>query len=448
MLYNQFLERLVLPAGDFVFRSRYAAELRAWRRCTRMSSDEVDALQARRLASMLAYAREHIPYYRDFAIAHDDDARRLLARFPLLSKTTVKSQLDRFVHPGASNLDVEFSSGSSGVQGKVFLNQAAQSISRAATTHIWEWAGFRLGENLLQLGMGEKRPFKKRLKDRFFRVDYELAFKLSESEIRRVLEKNRHRKSLFFVGYASALYTFAQVANRHGLGFPCMAVVSFGDKMFDHYRREIQAAFSCKVYNTYGATEGFVIAGECEAGRLHILSPHVVIEVLDGEGRPAPPGEMGRVHVTTLDNFAMPLIRYSLGDLVTLEDPIARCSCGRPYPMLRTIIGRDTDIVATPAGQKLIVHFFTAIFEYYSSIRQFKVVQRTIAGIEIQYIPDTGFQPHLLNEIEGKIRAKLDGESFQIAFRVVDEIRPAPSGKPQIIESRIASQALAAGVSS
>ena len=129
-----------------------------------------------------------------------------------------------------------------------------------------------------------------------------------------------------------------------------------------------------------------MIAAECEYHTYHIMSPHVYIEILDENGNEVKDGELGNIHVTHLDNFLMPLIRYKIGDLGVKSSPDYVCNCGRSLPVLKHIIGRDTDVVYTESGKPLIVHFFTGIFEHFSTINQFQVVQKDNEPFNIKYI--------------------------------------------------------------
>jgi phenylacetate-CoA ligase len=206
--------------------------------------------------------------------------------------------------------------------------------------------------------------------------------------------------------------------------------------MFPHFRRTIEEQFQTRVFDTYGCTEGCMIAAQCDCFSYHIMTPQVYVEVLDDHGQPVPPGVFGNVIVTRLDNYSMPLIRYHVGDLASLEPPDRMCECGRGLPLLKQIIGRDTDIVRTRSGKHMIVHFFTGIFEFYPQIKQFRVVQETLDEITIEYIPDAGFTPAITKKINEQITSLLQ-EDFPVRFIEVDRIDPTPSGKPQIVQSLV-----------
>src|SRR5207244_11937336 len=88
---------------------------------------------------------------------------------------------------------------------------------------------------------------------------------------------------------------------------------------------------------------------ECpEHSGLHVNADGVLIEIVAG-GRPAPPGTPGAIVVTDLSNFAMPLIRYQIGDVGVLAD--RACPCGRGLPLLESIEGREADYVVTADGR-------------------------------------------------------------------------------------------------
>ena len=105
--------------------------------------------------------------------------------------------------------------------------------------------------------------------------------------------------------------------------------------------------------------------------------------------------------------------------------------------MLEKVIGRDTDIVHTPSGKALIVHFFTGIMEHFEQIKQFKVVQRNKSEIEIEYIPDENFELDILDQISETMYGKAN-ERFTIRYIEVNSIAATASGKPQIIQNLIA----------
>jgi len=420
--------------GDLLLGTSFIAELKRWRTIQWLSADALVDLQKQNLGNVLRFAIGSIPYYARLDIDLTGNPYHDLARFPVVGKLDLKADPDAFVYGDRSRLICSKSSGSSGVQGAVYMTRRERSRFQAIQTLLWEWAGFRLGAKYFQRGVSTERGVVKRVKDLLLRTTYVSAFQLDEKDAKRWLRHLQEHPHRFMGGYASSLYVFARLARELGVDDVSFeAAMSWGDKLFAHYKEAIERQFGCRVFDTYGCTEGIMIAGQCEHGAYHVMTPHVHVELLDDENRPVPTGHIGRVVVTRLDNFSMPLIRYKLGDLAEAADESTPCKCGRKFPILKRVIGRETDVVKTPSGKHLIVHFFTGIMEHFAEIKQFQVIQRTQARIEIDYIPDAGFHPEVLVKVR-QVMHERAGEPFPITFREVSNIPPAPSGKPEIVK--------------
>lgn len=435
MIYNRMLENIILPAGDLVIGTDFMTELRKWRNISRKSREEINAIQRKSLLNQLKYCKAKIPFYSKLNLPDIDDPYELIKHFPVVDKRAIKNNLSGLVVRSNSKLVKESSSGSSGIQGTVYMTKKEESVNRAIQVLWWEWAGYRLGDRIIQTGMTYKRNYEKQLKDILLQTDYYIAFGLDEQKIRHVLEKQVSSPRRMLLGYASSLYLFAKVASELKIdNIHFEGVVSWGDKMFEHYRRLIETQFRTKVFDTYACTEGFMIAAQCDHGSYHMMTPQTYLEILDEDDNELEDGKLGRVVVTRLDNRAMPLIRYSLGDLAAKEKSDAVCGCGMGLPLLSRIVGRDTDIVKTATGKHLIVHFFTAIFEHIPEIEQFRVIQKDINGIEIEYIKGKNFDDAVLDFVSNEIYSHL-GEKIEITFKEVRHIPSSPSGKPQIVQS-------------
>lgn len=436
MILNGFLEKIILPTGDQILGTVFMKSLEEWRSIQMLSEAELDSLQKYKLHALLTHAVSNIPFYKSL----DKQKKIYINDFPIITKEVISLNLDYMLwHPTKKDqLVCEKSSGSSGVQGMVYMSKKEQSKIMALQTLMWEWAGYKIGKEILQTGMTRKRSTVKKLKDILLKVDYQVAFGLSEKEIHSILFKHINKKPIFFGGYASSLYLFAQTALQKDVkNVKFESVISWGDKMFDHYRSAIESCFDCKVYDIYGSTEGFVISGQKDLEYQYIFTPHVYLEILDKDGNEVKDGEIGYVVLTSLDAFEMPLIRYNLGDLA-IKLPRHKYPKDRSLqlPLLQKIVGRETDIVYTPKGKGLIVHTFTGIMEHYQEIKQFRVIQTTLNKITIEYIPRTNFNPTVISQIKSRIHKEVN-EAFNIEFIEVVNIPNSPSGKPQIIVSSL-----------
>lgn len=440
IMYQKLLENILLPIGDLFNKSTYIKQLKYWRKVDLLTEKELEDLQKINLREVLVNATKEVPFYKNIKLTGDDPVK-WLTQFPVLTKSNLRNDnLDLISEKHSiSNLIKYSSSGSSGIQSSVYMNKEEQSILRGVLTHWWEWSGYKIGEPIVQTGMTIKRGVLKSLKDLFFRTYYLNAFSLSENQLETLCEKLRKRPDCYFLsGYASSLNVIAEYVLEKKYDIQLKSVISLGDKLFNHYRNNIVKAFKCKVYDTYGSNEGLMIAAQKDLDYLYILSPHVFIEIVDEYNNPVPEGEMGNVLVTRLDGFSMPLIRYKLGDLGILL-PKDKYPKEREfnYPLLQQIVGRETDVVKLPSGKKLIVHSFTGIFEFFEEIKQFRVIQKEINSITIEYIIGKGFKKEILEIITQELQKHIQDLNFRINYKEVKDIPSTKSGKPQIVESRL-----------
>jgi phenylacetate-CoA ligase len=433
-LYSRLLQSLILPLGDLLFHGNYSKKLKSVRQVLQASEKEILEFQEKSLEHILEHALKASPHYANLGIDKGNhSASNLLKQFPLLSKEELKHRENKILTMPFDSLVRNATSGSSGLQTRVYVSKEEQSTYRAIQTVWWEWAGFVIGQPMLQTGLAKTRTFEKRLKDFFFRTWYLYAFGLNRENTQEAIEWTKKTKA-FVGGYASSLFVLSDLIDEP---IQAKAAISWGDKLFDHYKDKISEKLSCEIYETYGTGEGLMIAAQHDLNYMYLMSPYVYLELLDDDGNPVEDGEIGHVVVTSLIHKAMPLIRYRLGDLAIRLPKSAYPEKRRfALPLLQKVIGRETDIVKTPRGKKLIVHSFTGILEYYDEIKQFCVLQSRIEGIRIQYIPDRGFDPSILDKIRAEL-LKLIDEEFEIEFEKVEEITATASGKPQIVISKL-----------
>lgn len=439
-IYNSILEKIIMPIGDQVNGSCVMKELRRWRSYSTLSSEEIDNIAQANLQSILSYAVLNVPYYNKYIQKREGiSPYEWIKEFPIVKKMDIRNHINDMIAIGykRKSLIECRSSGSSGIQGITYESKEEQSVHRALQILFWEWSGYYLGKRIVQTGMTTRTPLKQ-IKDLLLRTYYIFAFNHDEKQVLDLFCKIQNKRDLHLAGYASSLNVFAEIARKNNVNINFDAAISWGDKLFDQYARNIFNAFHCKCYDTYGCSEGVLIGAKKDLDYFYIMSPHVYVEIVDKEGNAVPDGELGYVLITRLDAYSMPLIRYYIGDLA-VKLPQSRYPLKRdlPYPLLERVIGRDTDIVRTHKGAYLVVHAFTGIFEHYPAIRQFKVIQYNLDGIEIEYIKGDGFSISILDEIRNIILAKLN-EDFAINFKEVEVIEATKSGKPQIIQSFIA----------
>ncbi|MBS1626415.1 MAG: phenylacetate--CoA ligase family protein [Bacteroidetes bacterium] len=439
MIINSLLEGFILPVADFFSGTTFVKDLGYWRNIVNNSNEnELQQLQKQNLQSLLNHTIQSIPFYQKQNIQLTNNPYADIKQFPIMHKNLMKNNLHELLIYDKNKMVSEKSSGSSGIQGEVFMTVNESRKYQAIQTALWEWSGYKLGLPFLQTGMTLNRGLLKSIKDFLFRVQYVNAYNLNKEQIIKNLHIAKKRNCKYFGGYASSLNVYAQTAIEEKIHLNLNGVIAWGDKLFEHYKHNIANAFGNPILTElYGTTEGFVISATCKYGNHHLLTPQTYIELLDKNGNEVKPGEIGYVVTTRLDAPSFPLIRYYLGDLAIKADEHEKCKCGRALPILKKIIGRDTDIIHTPTGKALIVHFFTGIFEHFNEIKQFRVIQKTKNNIEIEFIPSETFTQFTLEKIKAEIYKKAE-EAFPITFSEVSTIPATASGKPQIVQNLIA----------
>lgn len=437
-VYNTILRRIILPISEIIFGIPLTKELKKLDDFTRLSETEIASLQQQKLSLLLKHAVGHSEYYKKLNINIDNNNPiESLKKFPILTKPVLKKNTESILTEPKKNLLKNGSSGSTGEQTIIYWNKKEQTINRATQLLWWKWANYELGDKLIQTGINPKRLGLKKYKDFFFRTKYVQAFSHNEADIKNVLKGIKDDEDYVLAGYASSLYVMAKIAQENNIKVKFKSAISWGDKLFDYYKKTIRDTFGCKTYETYGSGEGFMIGAQKDLDYMYLMATNVFVEIVDDDGNEVEDGEIGNVIVTNLNGYAMPLIRYKIGDLgIKMARNNYPTHRELQLPIIQKIIGRDTDIVKTPSGNFLVVHSFTGIFEHIPEIKQFCVIQKELSGIEIQYITDKGFNNDILESIKVQILKSLN-EPFEIKFEEVKEIRPTKSGKPQLIVSHL-----------
>jgi phenylacetate-CoA ligase len=328
------------------------------------------------------------------------------------------------------------SSGSTGANFVVRQDSETAGWYRASFLLACEWAGWRIGEPHVQTGMTLTRNRGRWLKDLLLRCHYVSASDLCDHRLDQTLNLIERDRIQHLWGYPGSLYFIARRALEKGWNRPLGSIITWGDNLYPQYRSTIEAAFKTGVFDTYGCAEGIQIAAQC--GRMntyHVHTPDVIVEFLDNQESPVPPGQAGNLVLTRLHAGPMPLIRYQVGD-IAVRGGTRQCQCGRGYEVMGSIQGRDTDVVVTPSGNRLIVHFFTGIFEHFPEIESFQVTQESLGSMVLRLVPTKEFSPDSTANIISKLREK-GASDMRIDVELVSEVPVSPSGKQRFVISKV-----------
>jgi phenylacetate-CoA ligase len=211
----------------------------------------------------------------------------------------------------------------------------------------------------------------------------------------------------------------------------------YAETLTEANKARISRTFQCRVVNYYSSWEVPQMAQTCPDNSevLHVISERVILQVVREDGTLAPPGESGRVVVTDLSNYVMPFINYAIGDYAVAAPP---CPCGRGFPTLKRLEGRDTEVIQTPGGKHInggvLGQFLTFVIDVIPFIWEYQAVQHAPDALTLRVVPTAQYTSEFARMLQGKLEAFLE-PGLNITVEPVDHIPREPSGKRLIIKS-------------
>lgn len=417
------------------------------------SPEEARARQMALLTKLLVHASTNVPFYREAVGALDPDDVAAdpvahLKRFPVLTKADLRDRLDDLKVELGRGTFLDSSGGSTGEPTRFYKDSEQLASSLAATQVFLEWAGIERAERHVTL-CGARRDLRSGVSVglrviRYFygRVTLD-AFDMGEQTMREYTAFMRRLRPVVLEGYATALHSLAQFMEDTGETVPPLrAVVSSASTLHPHMRERIERVFAAPAFDRYGGREVGGVAAECERhDGLHVFSENVYLELLTPDGREADRGEEGEILLTGLWNHTMPMIRFRIGDRAIRGAD--RCECGRPYPLLERIIGRDVACFRRADGGYVDpifwVHMIGVEFNE-GEILKFQIVQEDMETIRVRLVPRPGADVRILSRRDAlteRIREAL-GAPVRVVYAVEEDIPPAESGKHAYTISKVA----------
>jgi|LNFM01.2.fsa_nt_gb phenylacetate-CoA ligase len=232
----------------------------------------------------------------------------------------------------------------------------------------------------------------------------------------------------YLLTYPNNLAALIDHFARCGERLPSLrAMLTVGETVSPALRTSCREVLGVEIQDVYSSQELGYIALQCPAsGLYHVMAESVLVEVLDAAGKPCAPGETGRLVVSSLHNYATPLIRYELRDHATVGGP---CTCGRTLPTLARIAGRERNMVKLPGGR---THWPLVGFQRFRDIaplRQYQLIQRSLEEIEVRLVCDRALSTDEETRLATVIRDAL-GHPFVLRFMFFDgELPRSANGK-------------------
>jgi phenylacetate-CoA ligase len=420
--------------------ARPGAEYASLRESQWWSREQLEELQALRLRRLVA-AAARVPFYRDrfrAAGVGPEDIRTIddIRRLPILERHDLERLGVKGMRtPGSFGMRAR-SSGSLGRPVEILWPLEQMRWLDAVEARARAWLGSEVGERRLEVRC---RPvgLPQAINAVLLNAEALHAPAVADPDVARRLVRSIQRRPPTLVwGVSNALYVVALALLEQGRTVSTRACWSGGNHLHPHYRRTMQEAFQCSVYNRYATIETGLIAHECPEGNsLHVPAEGIVAEIVRPDGSPAAPGEMGEVLVTALRNPATPLVRYRVGDrAIAAADP--QCSCGRGLPVFGAVAGRTRDFLRTASGELVSPHqAVEAVGPAMDRVVDFQVIQDEDRRLRILVVQRDSPLSEADRERIATILEQLVQPPERPLVNPVDQIALTPGGKLRTIVS-------------
>lgn len=433
---------------------RTFAFLRELEEAQRWPRERLEELRLRRLKHVVAKAYEHTPYWRsvmDEAGFSPDDVQSLsdLQRFPLLDRETIRARREEMVWRGdRRRFMLVRTSGSTNEALQFYTDSDREAQINAARIRGHRWIGINKGDREMYFwGCPielNKQDRIKRIRDVLINDGLTNGFELKpELVVEYYRYWMRWRPKCIF-GYPNSLTLMALMARPQSIDLTALKsrglkVISTTSEMLtDPDRQLISEAFGVPVYDSYGLREGGLVGHECLHSTMHTMDDQIVLETIDPHTLEPTEGE-GELVLTNLFSTVTPIIRYRTGDVVTLSSE--PCPCGLNLHSLKISGGRVADFVVTSDGKWIPGYAFIYICRAVKGIVKFQAQQDRRGEIRVVLVTDESFPADGREQVARQARARLRSDD-EVTVQVVDDIRPAPSGKYRPVVSKVAEELL------
>ena len=402
----------------------------------------------RRTEELLDYAIKSVPYYGDLfrtlGIGSSNvELSAVWDRIPVLDKETLRREFEnlkgdeKHTRQAVSNA----SGGSTGVPVS-FLSDSALFYQMGAFLNlVFSWAGWRIGEPIMEI-WGTKRQVLplpwydvlKALLERRVMLSARTYDRKIFAEWERVLKWFR---PTIIYGYPSVIAIFARWLEEKGRKPQSIkGVFCSAENLIPAHKKILERVFGCKVFNQYGSRETPAVACECPEGNMHIFIDLNRVEFVDS-GSAA--NNQKNIIATPLLNYAQPLLRYDTGDIGRAADKL--CTCGRGYPLMQMIFGRQNDHLLAQDGKRVYASYFHHLLDGIEWVRSFQFRQTRIGAVKLTVEVDK------LEGVDDRLQALRDqlilelqsamGSEVELEVEAVPMINRSAAGKHRFVINEI-----------
>lgn len=405
---------------------------------------EIEAQQFRQIEALIAFCNTDVPFWRDrLRRAGIRPGQKLTpqlwSRLPVLTRRDAQ-ELGTALRPAQSPADhgklyTGATSGSTGMP----MNYAKSELSRfffvATNLRIALWHKFDMTKTLAAsrlLASGQEVPNSVVAAPNWgegyegFITGAGRKFDIRLPPARQV-EILRQEQASYLITLPGNAAQIARYCRDAGQSLPMLrAINTYGQVLSEDCRGLCRDVLGVDVVDVYSSEETGFLSMQCpEHDHHHVMAETMKLEIIDDAGHPCGPGQIGRVIITPLHNFAMPLLRYDIGDYARVGSP---CSCGRTLPVLTRIMGRARDRVRLPNGEARLAFWGSQQLYRIPAIVQHQLAQISLDTMEYRLVVRGPLTAEDENLLKSMLHNSL-GYPFKVRFAYVDDIPREASGK-------------------
>ncbi|MBC5995807.1 phenylacetate--CoA ligase family protein [Romboutsia ilealis] len=384
----------------------------------------------KKVKKLLEHASETTNFYSKYKGVYTID------KFPVVNKMNYKMEYNKFISEKYKNSNTNRNMSTSGSTGTPFtIIQDESKIKRchAAVIFFGEMVGYKIGMKQAAFRIWTEKVRKTPLdayKQNLVMVDIS---DMNDKRLEKILDDISKNNVKSILAYASALNTISEYMTKKGIKINnnVESIISCAEMLYHDTQANLRERFNCPVVSRYVNMENGIMGQQYNNNNIYYIdssSYHIEILKLDSD-EPADYGELGRIVITDLYNYAFPVIRYDTGDTGILEKINDR---GKDHIVLKELYGRRVDIIYNSKGEPISPHVITNNMWGIEGINQFKFIQEDKKLYKILINSRREFDN--FEDISDKFRNIL-GMDVKIEIERVDEIPVLESGKRKYIEN-------------
>jgi phenylacetate-CoA ligase len=405
------------------------------------NADDLKKLQLELLRRIISHSYETVPYYtslmKNLGLTPDDIRNTEdIAKFPVLHRADIEAAGDKLVSGKFCRMFLRTAHTGGTTGARLTLKRDLWSIGNehAFVRRQFDWAGIGLSDRCAYMmarviASTARKTEKPYVYDAAMKELTLSTFHLSEQTIPVYAKAIADYDIKALVSHPSAAYILAKGCLDKNIRITLNAVLTTAETIDQGRKDTISKAFGCKVYDFYGGSERVCYIQTCEHGTYHIIPEYGLTELIPAG---SPNDGSFRIVATGFWNMAMPLIRYDTGDLVLPS--VGNCKCGRAFPMVNKIVGRESNILITRSGATLGTSIIEAIMENIlfamqkMPVLEGQVIQESRDAMTLEYVPLKGFCQKDADKLKALVADNFP-DDFTVGVRAVEKISRTASGK-------------------